>query len=209
MTTTLYIFNIRIYNIIMKVDRFPKKVVVASSNPDKIKEIKEIFSDVEFVTMKDAGFGGEIIENGATFKENAYIKAAAVHDALHCAALSDDSGLCVDALDGAPGIYSARFSGGSQADNRALLLKRMDGVTHRDARFECAVCLIDESGRTLFGEGYTEGKILFEEIGDRGFGYDSLFYSFDLEKSFGEADEEEKNRVSHRYRALCNLRDKL
>ncbi len=186
-----------------------KTVVVASGNAGKIEEIKSIFRGVNFITMKEAGFNGEPEETGATFKENAYIKAKAVHDALGCAVLADDSGLCVDALDGAPGVYSARFSGGTPADNRALLLKRLDGVTHRTARFHCAVCYIDEQGRTLFGEGATEGKILFEEIGSRGFGYDSLFFSEDLQKSFGEATEEEKNSVSHRYRALCDLRSKL
>lgn len=187
----------------------PAKIVVASGNAHKIEEIKAIFKGVELVTMKDAGFDGDVEETGATFKENAYIKAKAVYDRLHLPALADDSGLCVDALDGAPGVYSARFSGGSQADNRALLLKRLDNVSHRSARFTCSVCYIDANGKTTFGEGSTSGRILFEEIGDRGFGYDSLFFSDDLQKSFGEATENEKNSVSHRYRALCDLRSKL
>ena len=85
----------------------------------------------------------------------------------------------------------------------------MDGISERRARFVCAVCYINEKGETLFGEGYTEGKILFEEIGNKGFGYDSLFFSLDLQKSFGEADEEEKNSVSHRYRAICDLLSKI
>lgn len=188
-----------------KVDR----IIVASGNRHKLEEIKEIFKEAELVGMREAGFIGDIEENGSTFKENAYIKAKAVYDALRQPVLADDSGLCVDALDGAPGVYSARFSGGDSADNRALLLKLMDGKSHRAARFACAVCYIDENGRALFGEGYTEGRILFEEIGSRGFGYDSLFFSADLNKSFGEASEEEKNSVSHRYRALCDLRGKM
>lgn len=193
----------------MRNKKLPEKIVVASGNAHKIEEIKAIFKGVELVTMHDAGFDGDIEENGKTFKENALIKAQAVFDKLHMPVLADDSGLCVDALYGAPGVYSARFSGGTSADNRALLLKRLDGVSHRAARFACAVCYIGADGKPLFGEGFTNGRILFEEIGDRGFGYDSLFFSDDLNKSFGEATEEEKNSVSHRYRALCDLRSKL
>lgn len=193
----------------MKTNKLPDRIVVASGNADKIKEIKEIFKGAEILSMHEAGFNGDIEETGKTFKDNAYLKAKAVFDALHVPVLADDSGLCVDALDGAPGIYSSRFSGGTSADNRALLLKRLDGICHRAARFTCAVCYIGEDGKPLFGLGFTCGRILFEEIGDKGFGYDSLFFSDDLQKSFGEATDEEKNSVSHRYRALCDLRDKL
>ena len=187
----------------------PETIVVASGNTHKIEEIKQIFKGVNLLPMNEAGFTFEIEENGKTFKENAYIKARAVFEKLRRPVLADDSGLCVDALDGAPGVYSARFSGGTSADNRALLLKRMDGVSHRAARFACCVCYIGDDGKPVFGEGFTEGKILFEEIGDKGFGYDSLFFSSDLNKSFGEATEEQKNSVSHRFRALSDLRSKL
>ena len=193
----------------MNVKKFPKDVVVASSNLGKIEEFKEIVKGVNFITMRDAGFLGDPEETGKTFKDNAYIKAKAVFDQLKRPVIADDSGLCVDALGGAPGVYSARFSGGDFKANRALLLKRMDGISDRSARFACAVCYINEKGETLFGEGYTEGKILFEEIGNKGFGYDNLFYSFDINKSFGEACEEEKNSVSHRYRAICDLLNKM
>ena len=189
--------------------KLPESIVVASGNRHKIEEIKAIFKGVKFVSMSEAGFTGEIEENGKTFKENAYIKAKAVYDAVKLPVLADDSGLCVDALDGAPGVYSARFSGGTSADNRALLLQRLEGIPNRRARFTCAVCYISQDGKAIFGEGCTEGRILFEEIGEKGVGYDSLFYSADLEKSFGEATEAEKNSVSHRYRALCDLRGKL
>ncbi len=189
--------------------KLPETVVIASGNAGKIEEFKEIVSGVNFISMREAGFKGDPEETGATFKENAYIKAKAVYDAVKLPVIADDSGLCVDALGGAPGVYSARFSGGDFKDNRALLLKRMEGISHRTARFACAVCYIDASGKPLFGEGYTEGKILFEEIGENGFGYDSLFYSDDLNKSFGEAGEEEKNAISHRYRALRDLEGKL
>lgn len=193
----------------MNIKKLPESIVVASGNRHKIEEIKAIFKGVKLVSMSEAGFTGDIEENGKTFKENAYIKAKAVYDAVKLPVLADDSGLCVDALDGAPGVYSARFSGGTSAENRALLLRRLEGIPNRRARFTCAVCYISQDGKAIFGEGCTEGRILFEEIGEKGFGYDSLFYSADLEKSFGEATEAEKNSVSHRYRALCDLRGKL
>ena len=189
----------------------PQRIIVASGNAHKIGEIKSIFDDVQLISMKDAGFEGDIEENGATFKENALIKARSVSQALKSKlpVMADDSGLCVDALGGAPGIYSARFSGGDSAQNRALLLKRMEDIPARGAHFSCAVCLYFPDGQYVFGEGFTHGKILFEEIGDNGFGYDSLFFSDELQKSFGEAKESEKNAVSHRYRALHDLRSKL
>lgn len=187
----------------------PGTIVVASGNKHKIEEIKAIFGGVNLITMSEAGFTDDIAETGKTFKENALIKAQAVHNALNCAVIADDSGLCVDALDGAPGVYSARFSGGDSAANRKLLLKRMEGISHRRARFECCVCYISESGKVLFGEGATEGRILFEEIGGNGFGYDSLFFSDDLQMTFAEASESLKNSVSHRGRALNDLRGKL
>ncbi len=184
-------------------------IVVASGNAHKIDEIGDILKGYKIISMKDAGFDGDIVEDGKTFKENALIKARTVAEALHVTALADDSGLCVDVLGGAPGIYSARFSGEGDAGNRALLLKRLEGLDDRRAHFECAVCMYSPGGKTLFGVGKTYGRILFEERGDNGFGYDSLFYSDDLEKSFGEASEEEKNGVSHRFRALEDLRSKL
>ena len=186
-----------------------EKIVVASSNEGKIAEIKSIFTDVEIVSMQELGFTDEIEETGKSFKENAKIKAETIAKKFSLPALSDDSGLCVDGLNGAPGIYSARFSGEGPAGNRKLLLKRMEHVYDRRAHFESAVCLCLPDGKTYFGQGKTYGRILFEEIGTNGFGYDCLFYSDDLKKSFGLATEEEKNGVSHRYRALADLRSKL
>lgn len=185
------------------------KIVVASANKHKIDEIKSIFTGVEIVSMQELGFDEDIEETGSTFKENAKIKAEAVAKRFNLPTLADDSGLCVESLHGAPGIYSARFSGEGEAENRKLLLKRMEHVTDRKAHFECAVCLCFPNGKTIFGVGRTRGKILQEEIGANGFGYDPLFYSLDLKKSFGLATNEEKNSVSHRYRALCDLRKKL
>lgn len=184
-------------------------IVVASGNEGKIKEIEKIFKDAEIISMRDAGFDGEIEENGQSFRENALIKAKAVCEKLGKPALADDSGLCVDYLGGAPGIYSARFSGEGDAANRALLLEKMKDATDRRAHFECAVCLYLPDGRMLFGVGSTHGSILTEERGSHGFGYDSLFYSDDLQKSFGEATAREKNGVSHRARALHDLMERL
>ena len=186
-----------------------EKIVVASSNAGKIAEIKSIFIGVEIVSMQELGFTDDIEETGKTFKENAKIKAETIAKRFSLPALSDDSGLCVDALHGAPGIYSARFSGEGPAENRKLLLKRMEHITDRRAHFESAVCLCLPDGKTYFGQGKTYGRILYEEIGTNGFGYDCLFYSDDLKKSFGLATEEEKNGVSHRFRALADLRSKL
>ncbi|MCD8286635.1 MAG: RdgB/HAM1 family non-canonical purine NTP pyrophosphatase [Clostridia bacterium] len=186
-----------------------EKVIVASSNEGKIREIKEIFTGVEIVSLKDLGFNEEIPETGETFKENALIKAGTICKKYGLPALADDSGLCVYALDLAPGIYSARFSGEGSAANRKLLLKRMEGLTDRKAYFECSVCLCFPDGKTIYGQGRTYGRILYEEIGSNGFGYDPLFWSLDLRKSFGVATEEEKNSVSHRARALKDLADKI
>ncbi|MGN0818494.1 MAG: RdgB/HAM1 family non-canonical purine NTP pyrophosphatase [Candidatus Coproplasma sp.] len=185
------------------------EIVVASGNRGKIKEITRIFTDVKLLTMREAGFIGDIEETGTTFSENAFIKAKAVCDALKKPALADDSGLCVDALNGAPGLYSARYSGGGDSENRKLLLKELGGATNRSAHFECSVCLCLPDGRVYYGKGKTYGRILDKECGQNGFGYDSLFFSDDLNKSFGDATDEEKNSVSHRYRALCDLKSKL
>lgn len=186
-----------------------EKIAVASGNQGKIAEIKSIFKGVEIVSMHELGFDGDIEETGKTFRENAKIKAEFICKKFNIPALSDDSGLCVEALMGAPGIYSARFSGEGPAGNRKLLLKQLEHITDRRAYFESAVCLYMPNGKTYFGRGRTHGKILFEEIGDNGFGYDCLFFSDDLKKSFGLATEEEKNSVSHRFRALKDLQSKL
>lgn len=190
-----------------------KKIVAATGNKNKLKEFREIFPDIEFISQRDAGFLGDVEEDGATFEENALIKARAVASALGCAALADDSGLCVDFLGGAPGVHSARFSGvhGDDKANRALLLKKLAGIEDnmRTARFCSAIALVFPNGKSIVGYGETYGRILTREEGDNGFGYDSLFFSFDLNKSFGVASDKEKNSVSHRFRALINLKEKL
>ena len=187
-----------------------KRLVVATGNAHKLREIVEIFTDFEVISQKQAGFAEDVEENGASFIENAVIKARAAAEALGCVALADDSGLCVDALDGAPGIYSARYCGrhGDDKANRVLLLQNLQSATNRSAYFNCAVALVYPNGEALVAEGRSYGQILTEEQGDGGFGYDCIFYSDDLHKSFGEASAEEKNAVSHRFRALQALLEK-
>ena len=188
-----------------------EKLIVASNNKGKIKEIKEILKDVyEVVPMGEVGFNEEIEENGSTFFENALIKAKAVSETLGVNALADDSGLCVNALGGAPGIYSARFSGvhGDDAANRKKLLEELKDLKNseeRKAKFVSSVVLYKRGGEVVSGTGETHGFIAFKEEGENGFGYDSLFISDDLGKSFGLASAEEKNTVSHRKRALIDL----
>lgn len=186
-----------------------KTIVAATGNAHKLKEIREILKDYKILSAAEAGFFDEVEETGEDFLENAFLKARAVVNKTGMAALADDSGLCVKALNGAPGIYSARYSGGDNAENRKLLLKNLEGVTEREACFVCAIALVCPDGTEYSSIGKTFGTILFEERGTNGFGYDSLFLSNDLNKSFAEASDEEKNAVSHRGRALKGLLDCL
>ena len=185
------------------------KLVAATSNPHKLREIAQILSDFEVISEREAGFQGEVEETGETFLENAILKARAVCKATGLPALGDDSGLSVDALGGAPGVYSARYSGGGDAENRALLLKNLKGVEARGAHFCCAVALAFPDGRLFTAEGRTYGTILNEARGNGGFGYDPLFLADDLGVSFAEASEAQKNAVSHRGRALKRLAGQL
>lgn len=185
------------------------KLVAATGNQHKLKEIREILTDYEIISAREAGFEGDVEETGTTFLENALLKAHAVCAATGLPALADDSGLCVEALGGAPGVYSARYSGGGDAENRALLLKNLHGVGNRGAYFSCAIALVFPDGREFTSEGRSYGTIIEEERGSNGFGYDPLFLSNELKKTFAEASEEEKNAVSHRGRALRALEEQL
>ena len=189
-----------------------EKLVIASGNKGKIKEIKEILGGIfEVVPMSELGFNEDIDETGTTFFENALIKAKTVSLALNENVLADDSGLFVDCLNGAPGVYSARYSGehGNDKSNRDLLLKNLENQNNRKAKFISSVVLYKKDGTYLDGYGETLGTILREEIGENGFGYDCIFKSLDLNKSFGIATAEEKNAVSHRFRAIQDLYKKL
>ena len=189
------------------------KIVVASGNKAKLREIAQIFQGYEIVSMQEAGFTDDIEENGSTFEENAVIKARAVSRALGVNALADDSGICVEALGGAPGVLSARFCGrhGDDAANNALLLEKLKDVPQdrRRAYFESCVALCFADGREITASGRTYGRILEKAEGEGGFGYDPLFYSDELGMSFGLASAEEKNAVSHRGKALAALAEKL
>lgn len=189
-------------------------LIVATGNKHKLQEIQAIFKDVRVISAREAGYLGNPEETGATFEENAIIKARAAAEALNLPALADDSGLCVAALGGAPGIYSARYAGGHGDDkkNREKLLAELGDEKNRAAYFRSAAALCfpqSMGGKTVTATGDTHGRILTREEGENGFGYDCLFYSDDLKKSFGVASAEEKNAVSHRFRALTALKEKL
>ncbi|MDE7394649.1 MAG: RdgB/HAM1 family non-canonical purine NTP pyrophosphatase [Clostridiales bacterium] len=184
-----------------------EKLIVASKNKGKIAEVRQILQGLyEIVPMEEIGITADVEETGTTFEENARIKARYVYEQTGLAALSDDSGLCVDALGGAPGVYSARYAGehGREGENNALLLKNLAGVENRTARFVSAVALVSAKGEWV-ATGKVEGKILYAPEGNNGFGYDPLFYCTEIGKPFGIATAEEKNAVSHRARALLAL----
>ena len=188
------------------------KLIIASQNKGKIREISDILHDkYEVCDMASVGFTADVEETGTTFEENSYIKAKAVYDFCRLPSLADDSGLIVEALDGAPGVYSARYAGIEHNDekNIDLLLKNLEGVKNRKAKFVTVATLIDENGNTIVARGETYGEILTERKGTNGFGYDPVFFSYDLNKSFGEATNAEKDEVSHRKRALTALLEKL
>lgn len=188
------------------------KLVIATGNAGKLKEMKEMLGDLfDVIGLKEAGATATAEENGSTFAENALIKAEDIFKQTGENVLADDSGLCVEALDGAPGIFSARYAGenATQAQKNALLLKNLQGAENRKAKFVCSVALILKNGRVIQADGETEGEILQSENGNGGFGYDPLFFSYDLKKSFGDCTDDEKNSVSHRSRALQNLLEKL
>jgi len=192
------------------------KVIVASNNEHKIVEIKEILSkhSLEVFSLKEAGIDIDVEENGTTFIENAYIKASEIYKlAPGNMVLADDSGLMVDALGGAPGVYSARFAGehGNYKKNNEKLLELLKGkpVTERAAKFVCAMVLIVDENRTIKVEGEVEGIIIEEERGQNGFGYDPLFFVPDYNMTFAEMDGDTKNLISHRGRALEKLEVEL
>ena len=183
------------------------KIVVATNNSHKLKEIKEILKGYEILSLKDIDFNDEIVEDGNSFEENALIKARTVYNYLKnknldYLVMADDSGICCDALNGEPGIYSARYAGEhDDKANRKKLIKELEGKD-KTAYFNCTIVLYYPNDSYKVFVGKTYGKIIEEEKGESGFGYDPIFYSNDLKKTFAEATEEEKNSVSHRGRAL-------
>ena len=187
------------------------KFVLATHNPNKIREMGAILGQfgVEVVSPKELGITVDVEETGSTFAENAMLKAKAICELAKLPAIADDSGLCVDALGGAPGIRSARYCEGTDADRNAFLLKNMEGKEDRACRFVCAIACVLADGETVTVRGECEGELLHENHGAGGFGYDPLFYVPEYECTFGELAPEVKNRISHRARALGRLRDVL
>ena len=183
------------------------EILIATSNLHKIMEIKNIFKDynIKIISLLDVGFKDEIIENGQTFKENAYIKAKTIYDIYHMNVIADDSGLEVIALDLKPGVYSHRYSAsGLDKDNNELLLKNMKGITNRKAHFKTSLCFISKD-KTIYTEGILEGEILEAPRGENGFGYDPLMYIEEYHKTVAEMTMEEKNNISHRSKAFNNM----
>ena len=185
------------------------KLIIASNNAHKIREIKQILQGKfdPILSLREAGIDHETIEDGMTFIENARKKATEIATISACPALADDSGICVDALDGAPGVFSARFSGvhGNDEDNNDLLLQKLDGVSDRGAHYTCAMVVAYPDGHTVECEGYLYGSIGHERIGTGGFGYDPLFFPEGSTRTLAEYTEEEKNAISHRGNALATL----
>ena len=183
------------------------KLLIASNNAHKIREIKEILGDLfdEILSLREAGVSADPEETGETFEENARIKAEAILQLTGCAALADDSGLEVDALGGAPGVHSARYTGNhedSDLDRRKFLMKNLEGEEHRTARFVSAICCVFPNGDVLRARGTCEGRIATYMKGENGFGYDAMFIAEGYDITMAEMTHEQKNEISHRGRAL-------
>ncbi len=190
-------------------------ILVATTNKHKLREISEIFGkEHNILGFSDIGRSfPEVVEDGADFKENAAKKACEISNYVDIAVIADDSGLEVDALNGAPGVYSARYAGPEKDDakNREKLLRDMAGIPaeKRSARFKAAIALA-KGGRLLeLVEGVCEGNITFEERGENGFGYDPVFQPAGYDMTFAEMNPEEKNRISHRYKGLSSMAKRL
>ena len=192
-----------------------KTIVLATNNKHKLKEFREILDDYNIITLEDVGFFSDIEETGETFEENALIKAKTIHNYLKeknldYIVIADDSGLCVNSLHGAPGIYSARYAGehGNSPANRDKLQKDLKGKDKK-AYFICTIIVYYPNEDYKVFTGKTYGKIIEDERGSKDFGYDCIFYSDDLNKTFGEALDEEKNKISHRARAIKEMLKEL
>lgn len=189
------------------------RAVLASKNEKKLRELQDILSGqgVEVILQSEAGVDIEVEETGQTFEENAILKAEAVRDQTGMISISDDSGLMVDALDGAPGVYSARY-GGEGLDDTArfqLLLRNMEGKTDRNCRFVSVICCAFPNGDRILARGECPGVLLSEARGEGGFGYDPVFYVPEKGKAMAELTKEEKNQISHRGNALRVFQEEL
>lgn len=189
------------------------KVIAATKNKGKIKEMQEILSplDIEIISQEEMGIELDVEETGDTFERNALIKARAVAMVCDYPVLADDSGICVDALGGAPGVRSARYAGEGASDSDKInkMLAELGDADDRSAKFVTSVAFIFPDGTEITARGEVKGHITQAPSGNNGFGYDPIFFSDELGKTFAESSDEEKNSVSHRGRALRNLYDKL
>lgn len=192
------------------------KIILSSGNKHKINEITDILKNMPFdvVSKDDLGYKDfDVVEDGSTLEENAFKKAEELHMLVKGIVIADDTGLFVDALNGEPGVYSARYAGESVSykDNNNLLLKNLKNfpMEKRTAKFKTVIAVVFEDGKRIMAEGTCSGKIAFEERGENGFGYDPLFIVDGVDKTFAEMTEEEKNKISHRAKALLNLKKKL
>ncbi|MFD2670530.1 XTP/dITP diphosphatase [Marinicrinis sediminis] len=195
-------------------DSQPQTIVIASGNKGKIAEFKTLLEPLGYTIkgLPDFPEAPEVVEDGRTFEENSLKKARETSAFLQVPVLADDSGLCVHALDDAPGVYSARYAGeqATDAENNAKLLREMEGMEQREARFVCVLSYVDaKMGTEHAVRGECEGMIQQEPSGEHGFGYDPLFYVPQLDKTFAEAAPDEKNQVSHRARAFMKMKDYL
>ena len=190
-----------------------KSIILASNNKDKVKEVKEILKGYDIISMKEAGIDVDIEETVTTFEENALIKARAIMKLTGQITMADDSGLEIDYLNKAPGVYSARFMGHDTSydiKNKALIQK-LEGVkgSDRSGRFVCAIAVCFPDGREIVKRGTMEGLIAEEIKGDNGFGYDPIVYLPEYGKTSGELAPEEKNKISHRGKALALIKEEL
>lgn len=191
------------------------KIILATKNEGKIKEFEKLTEgmNIEILSILDNIDFPDVVEDGKTFEENSAKKAKEIAEYTGIITVSDDSGLCVDMLNGEPGIYSARYSGENATDcsNMEKLLKNLSNIQKekRKAHFVSVVSIAFPDGSVKSFRGETEGEILFEKEGNNGFGYDPIFYSYDLKKSFGNAMPEEKKSVSHRGRAFQKLKKEV
>lgn len=189
-------------------------LILASNNMGKLREFKEILApmDIGIVPQALAGVDFEVNETGDTFEENAFLKASAVAEVTRFPAVADDSGLCVEALDGAPGVHSARFGGGkdwTDEQKYMYLLEKLQGVEDRRAKFVSCICCFLPGGETIYARGECPGRILLAPEGDGGFGYDPVFAPEGYDKSFALLGDDIKNQISHRARALAVFREEL
>ena len=192
-----------------------RKLILATRNKGKLKEIQALLSDldIDIMSLDEAENAPHVVEDGKTFMENAFKKAKVIAEATGIMALADDSGLEVDALDGAPGVYSARYSGenASDASNNEKLLADLKGVSSdkRGAHFSCVIIVYHPSGQWISTEAKCEGEIAMNPSGDQGFGYDPVFYIPSIKRTMAQLSPEEKNSLSHRGKALEKMKAEL